>query len=94
MIKITNRWVPQDCQTALDDEDFHEIGSKIMDDIHKIVKTEENSSKTIHQLMLNIIKEKANDLNMTAIARKTVRRKKKAGDSCIGFLKRRAASKD
>jgi hypothetical protein len=65
-----------------------------MDDILKMVNTDENSSKTIHQLMLNSIKEKANDLNMTAIARKTVRRKKKAGASCSSFLKRRAASKD
>lgn len=63
-----------------------------MTDVSKILKLEEKNSKTIHQLMLKSIEERVNDLNMTNVGRRVVRKKKKnqAGGS---FLKmRRAAS--
>lgn len=48
-----------------------------MSDVSKILKLEENNLNTIHQLMLKSIEERANDLNMTSLSRRVVRKKKK-----------------
>ena len=53
---------------------------------------DENSQKNKHQLMLNIIKEKVNDLNMTALAHRVVRKKKKAGPGGSFLKLRRVAN--
>ena len=64
-----------------------------MSDVGKMVNLEENNSKTIHQLMLNSIKERANDLSMTSVARSVVRKKKK--NQAGSFLRmRRGASNE
>jgi len=46
--KITNRYVPIDCQTAIDDYEISRIGEKIMGDVSRLIKQDDKNTKTVH----------------------------------------------